>query len=404
MTPSELSRFLENWDQASKVKRLKILSNFLNDHDGKTAAELELVLSNCASLFFTRLTAWLRLSYLNAASIQIQLKSLLLFLNASNGQNFLAEFIEVGGILTLLEVLGLPNLNEDDKAFALKLIFIIASKGRKHKELICESFGIRAVAECLSQSKDMDCRDECKIVLKELSTGNPKYQQQVYKAMIALLKSASAYAQQIAAQLLQYVLPMMDGPNIAIIQPCLLLLRSLHIEVQYEGCQLIKLLINYNNIQKDVLSALVQLLQPTKLEMQNQPEIVLDPNGPEIQAPYPVYIQQAVAAKLIGMLSREFTTIEDSFIRLGCIRYLLLAMGNDKHPDSQKQAGLTLQYFIHSYPEVEMRVRDALGQPFFFAYMNEPESFYLKMTPIQVDILTANQVDIKLNDNYEKGT
>ena len=43
----------------------------------------------------------------------------------------------------------------------------------------------------------------CRSVLRELATGNPNYQQQVYKAMIALLKSVSPDAQQIAAQLLQ---------------------------------------------------------------------------------------------------------------------------------------------------------------------------------------------------------
>ena len=63
--------------------------------------------------------------------------------------------------------------------------------------------------------------------------------------------------------------------------------------------------------------------------------------------------------------------------------------------------GLTLQYFIHSFPEVESAVRDAMGQVFFFEYMNEPDSFYLNLTPIHIDILVANQVDLKLTASDE---
>ena len=402
MTPSELNRYLENWDHASKSKRIQILLSFIDENNGKTAPELEEVLCNCASLFFTRLTAWLRLSYLNAGNMQIQLKALYLFLDSSNGQKYLAEFIEVGGILTLLEILGLQQTEEGDKALALRMILIISSKGRKYKELVCECFGIRAVAECLAKSTGITCRDECKNVLQELTTGNPKYQHQVYKAMIALLKSSSPDAQQIAAQLLQYVQPMMDAPSISIIHPSLLLLRSLHVEVQYEGCQLIELLMNYNDIQKEVLVGLVNLLQPSKLDLQEQPEILIDPNSPEIQPPYPVYIQQAASAKLIGILCKKSYSIAECCLMFGCVKYLLIAMGNDKHPDSQKQAGLTLQYFIHTFPEVEMKVRDALGQTFFFEYMNEPSSFYLNINAIHLDILVANQVEIKLSDNHKK--
>lgn len=63
MTSSELNRFLQEWDNGSKLKRVKILEAFINMHRGKIAAELEQVYNNGASLFFTRLTSWLRISY-----------------------------------------------------------------------------------------------------------------------------------------------------------------------------------------------------------------------------------------------------------------------------------------------------------------------------------------------------
>ena len=56
----------------------------------------------------------------------------------------MAEFLEVGGVLTLLEIIGLKQAKEDDKSLALKNLHYIANAGRKYKELICESYGMYA--------------------------------------------------------------------------------------------------------------------------------------------------------------------------------------------------------------------------------------------------------------------
>jgi hypothetical protein len=55
---------------------------------------------------------------------------------------FLAEFLEVGGALTVVEILGVKQAREADKAEALRLLTCIASAGRQYKELICESYGL----------------------------------------------------------------------------------------------------------------------------------------------------------------------------------------------------------------------------------------------------------------------
>lgn len=54
----------------------------------------------------------------------------------------MAEFLEVGGVLTLLEIIGLKQAKEEDKSVALKNLHYIANAGRKYKELICESYGM----------------------------------------------------------------------------------------------------------------------------------------------------------------------------------------------------------------------------------------------------------------------
>ena len=60
----EIKRFLQQWDDSPKQNRVEILRDFNSKNQNKTAPELDQALGNCASLFFTRITAWLRLSYL----------------------------------------------------------------------------------------------------------------------------------------------------------------------------------------------------------------------------------------------------------------------------------------------------------------------------------------------------
>ena len=55
--------------------------------------------------------------------------------------HFLAEFLEVGGALTVLEVVGVRGGREENKAGGLRLLAVVADRGRQFRELLCESFG-----------------------------------------------------------------------------------------------------------------------------------------------------------------------------------------------------------------------------------------------------------------------
>ena len=55
--------------------------------------------------------------------------------------SFLMEFLEVGGVLTLLEIISLKSCLETDKSEAQRLLTLVANKGRQYKEMICESYG-----------------------------------------------------------------------------------------------------------------------------------------------------------------------------------------------------------------------------------------------------------------------
>ena len=57
----------------------------------------------------------------------------------------------------------------------------------------------------------------------------------------------------------------------SIVDSALLLLQSMHVEVQYEACELIKDLMNYD-IKEDLMHGLVALLHPTPATIEKIPK------------------------------------------------------------------------------------------------------------------------------------
>lgn len=78
----------------------------------------------------------------------------------------------------------------------------------------------------------------------------------------------------------------MGAANPTIVEPVLMLLRSLHLEVQYEACELIKELMEYD-VQHSLLNGLVGLLKPTKEEIKDSSEATLSGLKEIISLSYP---------------------------------------------------------------------------------------------------------------------
>lgn len=393
MAITEVTNLLQKWDRGSKSVRKAILQDFIAQNYNKTGPELEAEFAEAASLFLTRLTAWLRLTYMIGIGLNELLKALQIFLSASSGHKFLAEFLEVGGVLTVLEILGLKQAKEKDKTEALHLLTCVANAGRKYKELICESYGIRATAECLAKSHSEETQECARNLLQILAHGNPNYQVQVYKGLIALLPCSSPKAQQMAAQTLRVVQPIVRNANPSIVEPLLNLLRSLHLEVQDEAIGLLKDLMD-SELQESLLKALVKLLRPAKEDVLKRPDILDDPNVPTMNSPLPVFVQQAAAAKCIGILIREKGALAEDLIRLRVTHHLMFAMGNVDYADSQRQAAISLEYLCRHFPIVDERVHDAMGDSLYELFMSNPESLYVHMTPMQADVCVSNKINI----------
>ncbi|XP_013013444.1 armadillo-like helical domain containing protein 1 isoform X2 [Cavia porcellus] len=390
---SRLLSFLQEWDNAGKVTRSHILDNFIETNQGKTGPELEQEFSQGASLFLTRLTTCLRITYMTGSSLEKLLRSIGIFLSAVSSNRYLIEFLEVGGVLTLLEILGLEEIKEEDKKESIKLLQVVANSGRKYKELICESYGVRSIAEFLAKSKSEETQEEVQILLDSLVHGNPKYQNQVYKGLIALLPCASPKAQQLALQTLRTAQLIIRTTHPRIVDCVLEVLATMHLEVQYEAIELIKDLVDYD-VRLPLLKGLVALLIPSIKTSQAYPKILAECPFLQLTAHPPSFLQQAAAAKAIGVLARHSLHVAEEMLRLHVVRSLMAAMGNSDHSNSQRLAALTLQFFVQTFPVVEEHVRRSMGEELYQLFLRYGGDLYMKIDSVQADILAVNEVNV----------
>jgi hypothetical protein len=95
-------------------------------------------------------------------NVCLLMRAIGIFLSASSGTQYLQEFVETGGILNLLEILGLTSKSEEEKVEAVKLLMHVAKAGRAYKELICESKGTAGLSDCLTRAKSTALIQQCK--------------------------------------------------------------------------------------------------------------------------------------------------------------------------------------------------------------------------------------------------
>ncbi|XP_035268764.1 armadillo-like helical domain containing protein 1 isoform X4 [Anguilla anguilla] len=307
-----------------------------------------------------------------------------------HSHRYLIEFIEVGGVLTLLEILGQEDISDEDKTEALLMLLTVSNAGQKFKELICESHGVKAIAECLVNSEAENTQETACSLLESLAHSNHRFQGQVYKGLVTLLSCNSPNAQQLVLQTLRVVQEIVKTAHPCIVEPLLTLLKSFHLEVQYENLELIRDLTKYE-VREALLRGLVALLKPAKEGIQRH--IIIEEMA-EMMESLPVFVQQAAAARAIRMLSQESQELSQDLLSLGVVHHLLYAMGNKEHTDTQRQASIALEHFVRMNAVVEELVRKVMGIELFELFMNDAEAFYLKIDDIQADILLSVRVDI----------
>ncbi|KAJ8276946.1 hypothetical protein GJAV_G00069680 [Gymnothorax javanicus] len=336
----------------------------IRKNKGKTCPELEVEFAQVASLFLVRLTSWIKLSYMSGAFIGLKLEAVAVFLSASGSQRYLIEFIESGGILTLLEILGQVDISDEDKTEALILLLIISNTGQKFKELICESYGVKAIVEYVAKSREENAQERACSLLESLAHGNPRFQGQVYKGLVTLLTCCPPEVQLLVLPALRGVQEIVKMAYLSVVEPVLAVLKSLHLGVQYEALQLIRDLTKYD-VREALLRGLVALLKPRREEMQKH--MILE-EMTELTDSLPVSIQQAAAAKTIRILSQECEELSE--------------------------ASITLEHFVRMSPIVEEQVCKVMGTALFNLLLDDAEAFYSKIDDAQAETLRSVMGDI----------
>lgn len=197
-TKGRLEVMLRKWDAGTRASRMRQLEEFVVRCQDMTGPQLEEELESGASLLLARVSSWLRLSYALGHSVALQLRAIAVFVAASSGQRFLAEFVEVGGVATVVEILSLPQLPEEDKRCAMRLLSSIACAGRHYKEIVCEGDGIEALESFMAASKSDDLLEEARDLLVTVGRGNPRFSTDVHRALLRLLKSEATSTQRLA--------------------------------------------------------------------------------------------------------------------------------------------------------------------------------------------------------------
>ncbi|KXS17112.1 hypothetical protein M427DRAFT_30594 [Gonapodya prolifera JEL478] len=433
-TVADYTRIADKWDRGNRLSRESMLKEFVRTSVGKSADHLERDFAGAASLFLTRISAWLRLTYLLGNDLTTTIQSLSIFISSTGGHRFIAEFLEIGGVLTLLEILGLSQTSDKDKTESLSLLLHIAHAGRRHKEFICESFGIRSIADCLSRSRDEISQDTARTLLYELGQDNPKYLMQVYKSLLSLmtLSTIAPSALRMASQALRGLLPDIRNIHTSIIEGTLSLLKHSHTQVQHEGYEILRELIHHQDLQDTLLTQLISILKtPVTYTSQDDSaegsgsgpsgedlaaatlfsdvaEQTLERSGPVV-APgvLACYVQQAYAAKLLGLVLRGTAGVmaaisadlAEQMVQMQVISALLNTLANVAHPESQKFASNTLLYLAENHDAVVEVLKSTMGSNFFEVLKARPDTFYSELTKEQIRMLKRTSVKIEVNEN-----
>ncbi|XP_072294178.1 A/G-specific adenine DNA glycosylase [Eucyclogobius newberryi] len=389
--------FLREWDRADQTARGRMLSTFIWENTGSSFHQLELEFAQVASLFLARITTWMRLTYKFTTFLDLQLKTIQIFLSASSQDQYLTEFLEDGGVPTLIDILNQSQTTGKDRVELLKVLLIVAKTGRKYKEFICESNGINALAQCLSTPYSEGIHEKACAVLDSLSRGNPKYLKHVYQEVIALLLNTSPKGQKMLLGTLRSLQIKMKTVSCSLVDPLLEMLKTLRLEVQEEAIHLI-LELKHFDVRPLLLNGLVSLLRQAKLDYNSQTTQRQFSEMTRKTGSLTEFVQQAAAAKVIRLLAEDSEEIRCDLISIGVVQHLLSAMGNTEHSDAQIQASLALEFFVRSSPVIQHPVKRIMGDTLFSAFLSNPETVCKTLSEAQAESLLFNNLNGELTN------
>ncbi|KAJ1624380.1 hypothetical protein T492DRAFT_269093 [Pavlovales sp. CCMP2436] len=210
--------WLRTWDASRRAGRERMLLELIRVYQGQTAPEMERTLGIGASLLFTRLVSWLRLSHGTGANVSTQLRAIGLFVCAPGGERLRAEFVTVGGLQTVVDTVALSALvlPSSAKREALLLLTGIARTSREYKAAQCELRASAVVVAFMKGCADDDAAlDAGRELLVALSEGNPQFALTIANDALELLTSReNARAQLFGAEAFREILAQLGSEQL----------------------------------------------------------------------------------------------------------------------------------------------------------------------------------------------
>lgn len=408
---------LKHWDGGDRNTRIKMLEDFILRHALEHGPQLERYYGNGASLLLTRISAWLRLTYVQGFALEQQLKAVSIFLTAANGTRYLAEFVEFGGLLTILDLLSLREVPEHSKYTALQLLNVVANAGRFYKELICSFNGVQVIIDVLERANFTDTQTLAYEMCLVLGSGNPKYTHKVQVEIANVLSSRNITALRLGLQasrrLVEHTPPVPSAraplrsqgraalSNLEdLVAKATHLLASNDFEVQYEASELLVALATLHGealgarIAGGMCDAMLQgagdgsgggSVPGTPRRASVRPG---DRDGDK--GPTPGHLAQAAAAKV---LTSTLTTtwqsggVRDCVLTERFVRAVLVTLSNAKHYESRKHAAELVDVLTSlATEEVFTLITQLTSDDFLHFLVNNPHE---ELEPNQVDMLQA---------------
>jgi hypothetical protein len=215
-----------------------------------------------------------------------------------------------------------------------------------------------------------------------------------------------------AAQALRSLLAITPTVPPSLIDPAASLLRSQHMQVQYEGYELLRELVHRSNCQDTILLMLVSILrnvfEPSQSDDRNTKDtkqqwaVSTTEDQKEKERLLSGYIQQAYASKLVGVLIASSVEVTEKLLKFQLVSALLNVIANVSHPESQKYATSNLIYLVHNFDYVALAIRENMGENFFELIENKPDTFYRELTKEQVRYLRRNNIKIRQFGTVDK--
>ncbi|KAG8345867.1 hypothetical protein TRVL_03312 [Trypanosoma vivax] len=182
--------WVQAWDRGSRDSRLRILDAFLALHSDSNINRIESDLGDASMLFFTRITAWLRLTCKLGRPLRLALASIALFIR---GVRYMTCLVEVGGALTLIDALATGSLCVEDRKEVLLLLLYIANAGRVYREMMYDGDGVELLLKALHSEKEAENLDMFSCLFQVLgSAGSKTFSLPIYWGMMKLILSDTA--------------------------------------------------------------------------------------------------------------------------------------------------------------------------------------------------------------------